>query len=141
MKKERYYDSDYRNDWVWPFIYRLYLNLVIKLRSTLMLQKFINFIQKYIFGKDSVGYTILGIRFDQRKWYYLTEEYERNDRDWNQICFWLSYEIVDSNGNIGPDAKSLPWHWRFAYAIKNWPLRKPLGWIAIGWLLRAIVGA
>ena len=88
---------------------------------------------------------ILGILFDRRKWYYSISEYNKANRKWDEICYYLEHEctvqINERMEIVGDDFLPLPWHWRFSHSIKNWPLRKPLGLIFIGWLIRAIIGA
>jgi hypothetical protein len=106
-----------------------------------MIQKLKLFIHRYVYSKTNWCYIILGLTFDKRKWYYSKSDFEMANKDWNSTFWFLHYEVVDKEGNIDPDYIRIFWHWRFSYALRNWYLRKPLLWITLGWLLRAVVSA
>lgn len=113
-----------------------------------MKHKLHKIISNYIFKIDRghrtgivYAYEILRLRFDRRKWYYSKTQYEKAGKDWNSIVFFLEYEVTNDEGVIDPDFIRIPWHWRFSYTLRNWAYKKPLGWFAIGWLIRAIIGA
>lgn len=86
---------------------------------------------------------ILGISFDRREWYYFKSDYA-GANGWRDIVWFLRHEVIivkDDVETIHPECLPVPWHWRFSYTLKDIPWREPVGWIAVGWLLRAMWSA
>ncbi len=103
------------------------------------------FISKRIFaahryqGIDEIYlFHILGLFFDRRKWFYYTQDLADSKGDWSSLIWFLDFEIDASETN---KFSKVPWYVRFSYVLNNWYLRKPIGYITIGWLLRSIYSA